>query len=447
MTAVDEGARMKMASLFTSAKANSYCNKFVGVLRWSDGMAKGSSKPWRAFLELQCVIVLGVFGCMIGPALTGPVWADKTTTSIASSEDAAVMALVAEVDAAYSDAVVLSGTDKRRGLLKVKALIDRIVTHYPSSQASIAISLGKKVGNVDPMALDTELTLLGLNAAIATPENTTQINVPVVRPPTDPLLRQIDHCLTASNLPASPVGDARIKMRLQTGLDGAISGLPSLIEPNSPNGAEQQLFNHSLLALGACSELARIQRNSIVVFLVSTKGIVDGVVLQTDAIIPLSNLAPSPDSPLPDPKLHADRQLVTWTTSTRQSQDALQLGRADIVGIQARLTAMSYDPKGIDGVMGPGLRSAVRLWQTSAGIPSTGYFDGIQLDRFKAESEPAFEVWKLNEDHLRLLAKASVSPKVGGRRSHNGWYRSTDGNYCRKGMFGLWCQAWKPVAW
>jgi len=74
---------------------------------------------------------------------------------------------------------------------------------------------------------------------------------------------------------------------------------------------------------------------------------------------------------------------------------------------------------------------------------------GHQVDRLKADSQPAFDTWLANSDNSKLLAKASAPRmrKSSTRRGRNGWYRASNGNYCRLGGFGLWCQSWKPNAW
>ncbi|EEW23679.1 Peptidoglycan-binding domain 1 protein [Rhodobacter ferrooxidans] len=433
---------MGTASLLIVPEGNSPTADFVRAGCWSVGQATRHAPTVWSSRKLLRQALFVVLGSLAGLTLMVPALADQNAAATALPEDPAVTALVAEADAAYAAAADLSGADKRQGLLKVKAMIDKIATHYPASHAALAILLGKKVGTVDPMALDAELTALGSNAATAT--GTT---APAAAPLADPLFKRINQCLTAPNLPAVAVGDAKVKLRLQTGADGAISGMPGLIEPVSPNAPERQLFNRSLLGLGACIELIASQHNSIVEFSVSAQGVIDGSVLRTEVAPPQPNTAPSSTVSSTDPAVNASQPSLDWAPATSQTQDTLNLKRPDIAEIQARLMAMSYDPEGIDGLTGAGFRSALGLWQTSAGIPSTGYLDGPQLDRLKVDSESAFDLWKANSDHFKLLSKASAAPKTGVRRSHNGWYRATGGSYCRRGKLGLWCQPWKPRSW
>ena len=363
--------------------------------------------------------------------------ADQTVASTTGDEPA-VTALIADADAAYASAAGLAGHDRRQALLRVKDLIDKISNDYPASQASLAIALGEKVGTIDPATLEADLAAFPPDTA---PGPDAMAQAPANDPLADPLLRLINQCLTAPNLPAADSGDTRVKMRLVTGANGAISGMPDLIEPSAPSQPERQLFNRSLLGLGACTDLATAQRNSTVEFSFTAAGVVDGTVLQTEAVAAVAtDTATAPAAGTQDPT-------VTWVLASAQTQAALDLKRKDIAEIQARLIAMSYDPKGIDGAAGADLRGALGVWQSTAGIPITGYLDAAQLGRLKADSQTAFDAWQGVSDNAKQLAKASAAPKPTGRRGHNGWYRAKGGSYCRMGVFGLWCQTWKPVLW
>lgn len=387
--------------------------------------------------------------CLASAAFVRPAVADQVATSAdaTTGDDPAVVALIAQADATYATAAGLSGTDKRQALLKVKAVLDKISDSYPASAASLAIALAEKVGSVDPAGLDAELAALGPEAATAA--------APPLSPLADPVLKVINQCLTAGD--PAPAGEAKVKLHLVTGDDGTISGMPDLVEPTAPSTAERQMFSWALLSLADCKDLAGAQHNSTVDFTVSSKGVEEGSVVMASAVQAKPD-AQASDTAAPATDTAADTATapvantspppVTFTPATSQTQDALGLKRKDIAELQARLTAMGYDPKGIDGSTGASLRAAVGLWQTSAGIPSTGYLDGPQLGQLKAVSQPDFDTWKANADNAKLLAKASAPRKSGTQRGHNGWYyRSSDGTYCRMGLFGLWCQGWKPLAW
>lgn len=47
----------------------------------------------------------------------------------------------------------------------------------------------------------------------------------------------------------------------------------------------------------------------------------------------------------------------------------------DKKAMQERLTALGYDTKGIDGMVGPATRKAIRDWQAANGLPADGYIE------------------------------------------------------------------------
>jgi hypothetical protein len=67
----------------------------------------------------------------------------------------------------------------------------------------------------------------------------------------------------------------------------------------------------------------------------------------------------------------------------------LGLGRAQRREIQESLSLLGHDPRGIDGVFGPGTRTAIRLWQRAEGLPETGYLTGEQAARLQIQSAEA----------------------------------------------------------
>ena len=58
-----------------------------------------------------------------------------------------------------------------------------------------------------------------------------------------------------------------------------------------------------------------------------------------------------------------------------------QVGRTDLKRLQTRLTALGYDTKGADGIVGPNTRKAVRAWQASKGLTADGYIEKILFDK------------------------------------------------------------------
>jgi peptidoglycan hydrolase-like protein with peptidoglycan-binding domain len=58
---------------------------------------------------------------------------------------------------------------------------------------------------------------------------------------------------------------------------------------------------------------------------------------------------------------------------------ALGLSRAARQQIQRDLTLLDYNTRGIDGIFGPGTRSAIRNWQAAAGFTVTGFVTAPQI--------------------------------------------------------------------
>ncbi|SIS85009.1 Putative peptidoglycan binding domain-containing protein [Roseivivax lentus] len=78
----------------------------------------------------------------------------------------------------------------------------------------------------------------------------------------------------------------------------------------------------------------------------------------------------------------------------RETEEALQLDREARAEIQRDLTLLEYNTRGIDGIFGPGTRSAITEWQRDTGIVATGFLSGNQvarLDRQAAERAEALE--------------------------------------------------------
>ena len=65
-------------------------------------------------------------------------------------------------------------------------------------------------------------------------------------------------------------------------------------------------------------------------------------------------------------------------------RDDQPLGRSDIELMQEALTRQGYDTRGVDGVVGPATRRAIRAWQAANGLPADGYVEQTLLQRILA---------------------------------------------------------------
>ncbi len=84
----------------------------------------------------------------------------------------------------------------------------------------------------------------------------------------------------------------------------------------------------------------------------------------------------------------------------RDAEAALNLTRDARRGIQRDLSLLGFDPRGIDGVFGPGSRAAMAAWQRKNGVEETGFVTGNQLLRLREQANlRAAEL----EEEARLL--------------------------------------------
>jgi len=72
---------------------------------------------------------------------------------------------------------------------------------------------------------------------------------------------------------------------------------------------------------------------------------------------------------------------LTWPTDDRP------LGRTERKTLQEQLTALGFDTDGIDGILGPNSRKAIRDFQRSRGLPADGYASEKLLTRVQMATE------------------------------------------------------------
>lgn len=93
--------------------------------------------------------------------------------------------------------------------------------------------------------------------------------------------------------------------------------------------------------------------------------------------------------------------------AARLAEEALDLSRADRRQIQADLTVLGYNTRGIDGIFGPGSRGAITNWQQRNGFPQSSYLTREQIVRLDAQAERrrreiAAEEERQRQEALRL---------------------------------------------
>jgi peptidoglycan hydrolase-like protein with peptidoglycan-binding domain len=70
----------------------------------------------------------------------------------------------------------------------------------------------------------------------------------------------------------------------------------------------------------------------------------------------------------------------------RLAEDALALTRDQRRNIQRNLSLLDFNPRGIDGIFGPGTRGAITNWQQDNGFTQTSYLTNEQINRIEAQA-------------------------------------------------------------
>ena len=97
------------------------------------------------------------------------------------------------------------------------------------------------------------------------------------------------------------------------------------------------------------------------------------------------------------------------------AEAALALDRTDRQEIQRNLSLLGYNPRGIDGIFGPGSRAAIKSWQNANGYPANGYLTAPQV---RAMAEAA----KIRADQL---AAEAAQRKAEEEQRDNQYWRDT----------------------
>lgn len=80
---------------------------------------------------------------------------------------------------------------------------------------------------------------------------------------------------------------------------------------------------------------------------------------------------------------YAQNQYDTKLGSYYAKYSAGTMPDLTIRAAQVYLTYLGYDPKGVDGIRGNGLRAALTAFQTKSGLPATGALDGATADQLR----------------------------------------------------------------
>ena len=336
---------------------------------------------------------------------TLPLTLPERSEPVSETETAAAQStlpdLLQQIADRYTKAETLSGAERASELSQIRTLLDRVANEYPASNEALSLALGDKVGSVDPAALDAELA--DAETESQEPDLTSETTI-------DPTLATLSICFPQTEQSeASDDPSVRVTIRVNLDAQGSIIGMPDFIEPATPDEAERKLFQRSLIALDSCAELINLNLPAAIEMSLTAAG-VDSAALKP-------GVQPSEPPMLKAPQVVAEdlpeiAPEPIWVVADNTSEKALDLQRDDIAELQVRLGLLGFDPNGVDGVIGRGVRKAIYDWQITRSVPPTGYLDERQFTAIKTESQDAFSGWIAEETNADILAKASKPPKI-----------------------------------
>jgi peptidoglycan hydrolase-like protein with peptidoglycan-binding domain len=105
----------------------------------------------------------------------------------------------------------------------------------------------------------------------------------------------------------------------------------------------------------------------------------------------------------------------------RAAEEALGLSRDGRRQVQRNLSLLGYDPRGIDGIFGPGSRAAISAWQRARGYPVTGFLTRDQVNA-------------LNTAAAAQLEAEAEARRVERERLDRGYWRDTGRNGTEAGL-------------
>jgi len=89
---------------------------------------------------------------------------------------------------------------------------------------------------------------------------------------------------------------------------------------------------------------------------------------------------------------------VRTAESSRETEDALDLGRSERRDVQRRLKALGFETN-TDGRFTAETRRAIKNWQGARNYPDSGYLNKLQLNALRAEALPKPAVTEHDEDN------------------------------------------------
>lgn len=117
--------------------------------------------------------------------------------------------------------------------------------------------------------------------------------------------------------------------------------------------------------------------------------------------------------------------------AARLAEERLALSRSARRNIQRNLSLLSFNPRGVDGIFGPGSRSAIANWQQQNGFSQTTYLNPEQINRLDAQASLRAAELEAEAERARAAAlrlDRAFWEETGARRQEAG-YRAYLGRY------------------
>ena len=331
------------------------------------------SKPWRSFGRTSVALCLGL---LIGHA------------SPAGAQGSA-KALLAEASALYDGAETAPET-----LANIREILDRIVSEHSASDVAVQILLRQSVGDLDIAAIEAEAGEVG----------TTSVSE---------VAAGAQDCLADAM-----VGRVEVPVTLTATVtdNGRIAGLPNLRAPAAVDDAARRTFLSAATAIDACAPFEEAFRGRKIEVSLTPDGAVE--LVAANALSAGRNAQDSVPHDAMEPS-----QPVAPPPGTEATMSALDLDRAAVRDLQARLLVAGHNPNGIDGVIGPGTRGAFQAWQASQGIAANGFLNDAQLDLLKRQTDQDLASWL--EDPQNAALHTPPPPIALGPGNLSGTWRFT----------------------
>lgn len=221
--------------------------------------------------------------------------------------------------------------------------------------------------------------------------------------------------------------DDEVVLRVELNTSGDIANLPDLMSPAVMSRGERALLREAAVAIIDCTPIVSGGGQKSIYgrfdMVLNREGMtltnVDAYVGMADVIPTLDALEVTPsDSVLEEitppeeseaatpavPTVEAEQPSVPAVVvsepevqetvpATKASESELELTRTDRREIQRRLDLLEYNTRGIDGVFGPGSRTAIRQWQGDIGVSASGYLDLNQIALLREMSQDLYAEW------------------------------------------------------